>query len=105
MSKVYIERQHHASILAAAFKESQRSHESIVADLSECLKRVRNYIINAKNDYPNQNSWPCGMQDAFADKVDHLFRRFEILKCAYKLSKGDATKAKYHFDLMIGEEK
>jgi hypothetical protein len=48
------------------------------------------------------NSYPCGYQDAHGDKVDRMFDRFEALKVAYDLQKGN-TKRFNRIAKLIGE--
>ncbi len=63
--------------------------EVLKGELCAKIKAVRNYLWAARNGaFDNQNSWDCGRQDAFGDKVEHMFSEFYALKIAYELSYG-----------------
>ena len=102
MIRAHIE---HRTSLMIAGEMIRRQYES---DLKEKLKVkirvVRSYLYGARKGYPEMDHWDCGRQDAYFDKVDNLFTEFEILKGAYELSKGSATRLKRNFLRAIGEQ-
>lgn len=88
-------------ILSLAFEYKKK--RTLKDDLCAKIKTVRNYLVAARNGYyDNQNSWDCGRQDAFGDKVDQMFTEFEALKIAWDLENGN-TKRFNRIAKLIGE--
>lgn len=70
-------------LLSGGLQKSRESHETVLAELREAIKKCRNFIkANKAGAYSYLESYPCGYQDAFADKVEKLFDQLEVLKIA-----------------------
>jgi len=69
------------------------------------IKIAKAYLLLARNDgLPNQNSWDCGRQDAYGDKVDDMFRELDLLKGAYELTLGRMDRLKAAYLKTTGED-
>lgn len=102
--KYYVECNQSKYLLQYGFALSAKSSEYVNKSLTDVLKSVRNYSkAQRRGEYDYQNSWDCGRQDAFGDKVDKLFKEYGALRIAYKLQRNDATLAHWYFQKMIGE--
>lgn len=104
--KYYIESNYALKVLESAFrfKYVHYNHDMIKDALTLKLRDKREYLKAYRNGKYNYLQYvDCGRQDAFGDKVDQLFRDYEALKIAYKLSKGDASLLKKYTDIITGE--
>ena len=103
MSRVYIESNKQLRLMTMGLNRAAKPRSWVLDELSKSLKQIkaiRSYYRNG--DHEEQNSWDCGRQDSFGDRIDHAYFEYNSLRLAYKIQKGDATLLKQIFSYSIG---
>lgn len=98
--KVYIEDRRALQTLSEALNLAAKPESWVCRELTEILKSIK-YI--KKTDWSHVQSWDCGRQDALGDKHDQIFRRWNCLKIARRIQKGDGRDFIKLSQRVIGE--
>lgn len=100
---MYIENRKALHTLAMALNFASKPSDWVIKELRESLVNYLSYKRNRDDIWESMNSWDCGRQDAYDDKLDLMFQRLGALSLARKIQRGSGRDFKRLAMQIVGE--
>lgn len=96
---IYIESTRHLWMLSEVLNLAAKPKSWLDKEYLESAKALREF---KRTDWSHVDSWDCGRQDAFGDRVDAKFKRHRCLVIARHVQKGRGDSLKTLCDKVLG---
>jgi hypothetical protein len=100
---MYIENRKALHTLTMALNFAAKPSDWVRSELKTLLTSYLEYKKNREDIWESMNSWDCGRQDAYGDKLDLMFQRLGALSLARKIQRGNGRDFKRLAMQVIGE--
>ena len=102
-NNLYIESRPALALMREALNLSAKPQESLKEELLLQCKTIRNIKRGYKAMFERAQSWDCGRQDAWGDRIEYQYNRWEALKLAWRIKHGDGRYLMRQMRVVVGE--
>lgn len=100
---MYIKNRQSLAQLAMALNFAAKPSDWVRSELKILLTSYCEYKKNYQDILESMNSWDCGRQDAYGDKLDLMFQRLSAMSLARKIQRGSGRDFKRLAMQVVGE--
>ena len=100
---LYIESRPALALMREALNLSAKPQEWLKNELLLQCKTIRNIKRGYKAMFERAQHWDCGRQDAWGDRLDHQYTRWEALKLAWRIQRGDGRYLMRQMRVVVGD--
>lgn len=99
----YIENRRHLATLTMALNFAAKTSDWVRSELKILLTSYLEYKRNRDDIWESMQSWNCGCQDAYGDKLDLMFQRLDALSLARKIQRSSGRDFKRLAMRIVGD--